>query len=88
MLTNSPIQDTRGSHAVLPKAHDALAVASRIGNLFLPNVTATPANTTGSDQAQSPSHETAAAPTMPPAKKPMTRSNVFFSRSLAPSISG
>src|SRR4030095_8913454 len=52
------------------------------------NATATPASTTGSDQAQSLSHETAAASAMQPAKKPTTSSNVFFSRSLVPSISG
>src|SRR6266496_3397010 len=42
------------------------------------NATATPASTTGSDQAHSLSHETAAAPAMQPAKKPTTSSKRLF----------
>src|SRR5262249_16350228 len=51
-------------------------------------VSAAAANTTGSDQAQSRSKETPAAPTTHPTKKPTRRLRAFFHRSLAPSISG
>src|SRR5262249_10517720 len=51
-------------------------------------VTAAAANNAGSDQAQSPRKETAAAPATQPVKKPTTRLSVFFHRSLGPSISG
>lgn len=57
-------------------------------NLLDGNATATPANTTGSDQAQSASDETATAPATQPAKKPTRTLRVFLSRSLAPSVSG
>src|SRR5215472_5797751 len=60
----------------------------QLEHLFYLKATATPANPTGSDQAQSPSHETAAAPAMQPAKKPKTSSDVFLSRSLGPSTRG
>jgi len=50
--------------------------------------TATPAKVIGSNQAQSPSHDTATAPARQPAKKPATSSAVFLSRSFASSISG
>src|SRR5260370_28566613 len=52
------------------------------------NAIASPASTTGSDQAQVPNHETAAAPTTQPEQNPPTSSTVFLRRSLAPSISG
>ncbi len=65
------------------RAYNALAITLRIGNLSYRNATATPASTTGSDQAQSPSHETATAPSMHPVQKPTMSSEVFFSRSLA-----
>src|SRR6202790_3094568 len=57
-------------------------------NLLYGNATATPANTTGSDQAQSASHETATAPATQPAKKPTRSLRVFLIRSLAPSVNG
>src|SRR5712692_93661 len=53
-----------------------------------PPHTVTPASTTGSDQAQSPNNETAAAPATQPAKKPTTTFKVFLSRSSAPSVKG
>src|SRR5712672_1433237 len=51
-------------------------------------VTAAAAKTTGSDQAQSRSRETASAPATHPAKKPRRSFEVFFTRSSAPSVSG
>src|SRR5262249_6585886 len=47
-----------------------------------------PARRTGSNQAQSGSHETAAAPATQPAKKPMRALRAFFSSSLASFVSG
>src|SRR5260221_13733986 len=52
------------------------------------NAIASPASAAGSDQAQLPNHETAAAPTTQPEQNPPTSSTVFLKRSLAPSISG
>ena len=48
------------------------------------NATARPANTTGNDQAQSPSDETAAAATTQPPKKPMSKWRDSLNRSASP----
>jgi hypothetical protein len=52
------------------------------------NTTAAPASMTADSHAQSPNHETAAAPTMQPAQNPTTSFKVFLSRSLASSVKG
>src|SRR5262249_26379710 len=50
--------------------------------------TATPASITGTDQAQSPSQVTAAAPATQPAVKPTTSFTVSFKRTSASRIKG
>src|SRR5229473_5711652 len=52
------------------------------------NATATPASTTGNDQAQSPRYVTAAAATTQPPKKPTRRCSEPVSRSASPAING
>src|SRR5258708_19396463 len=52
------------------------------------NAIATPASTTGNDQAQSPRYVTAAAATTQPPKKPTRRCNELVSRSAFPAING
>jgi len=59
-----------------------------IRNVVHFNANANPARAAGSDQAQSPSHDTAAAPATQPAQNPPTSARVFCSRSFAPGIGG
>jgi hypothetical protein len=52
------------------------------------DATATPASTTGNNQAQSPSDDTAAAATTQPPKKPMRRWRDPLNRSASPASNG
>src|SRR5215469_6543941 len=69
-----------------PRAPDTCSHALTITASFSGTAIAMPARRTGNDQARSPSHDTAAAPTRHPTKNPITSCTVFLNCALAPAI--